>query len=43
MSMEISTSQIIVFYIVMILIALSGIIEAIAISKDKSGDWEGKK
>ena len=41
--MEVTTGQIIVFYIVMVLVALSGVIGAIAVSNDKGGWWEGKK
>ena len=40
--MEVTTSQIIVFIFVMMFVGLSGIIEAIAISAQKGGDWEGK-
>jgi len=43
MNMEVTTGQIIVFYIIMILVAFSGIIGAITVSKDKGGDWEGKE
>lgn len=43
MNMGVTTSQIIVFYIVMILVAFSGVIGAIACSNDKGGWWEGKK
>lgn len=42
MSMGVTTGQIIMFYIVMVLVSLSGVIEAIALSKDKGGNWEGK-
>lgn len=41
--MGVTTGQIIVFYIVMVIVALSGVIEAVAISKEKGGDWEGKE
>lgn len=40
--MEITTSQIIVFIFVMMFIGLSGIIEAITVSTQKGGNWEGK-
>ena len=43
MNMEVTTGQIIVFYIVMVLLALSGIIATIATSANKGGDWENKK
>ncbi len=41
--MEVMTDQIIVFYIIMVLVGLSGVIGAIVVSNDKGGWWEGKK
>lgn len=43
MSMGVTTGKIIAFYIVMALVAFSGVIGAIAVSNDKGGWWEGKK
>lgn len=41
--MGVTTGQVIVFYIIMLLVASSGVISAIAVSKDKGGWWEGKE
>lgn len=42
MSMEVTTGQIIAFYIIMVIVSFSGIISIITF-KDKGGDWEDKK
>lgn len=39
----VSTKEIIIFYLVMCIVALSPFITAIALSKQKGGNWEGKK
>lgn len=41
--MEISISEIIVFYIIIVVMALSPFISAYFICHDKGGWWEGKQ